>query len=116
METTQQEQKDQKAPDGAILDVTEVLKAARERIAKGWTQGMSTREDDHGTEIAWCASGAIKHAVDEEGCVGCVARRGLEQSIGGGSIAGWNDAEGRTQAEVLAAFDKAIALAEAGTP
>jgi hypothetical protein len=37
----------------------------------------------------------------------------LRRSIGQSDIIAWNDSPGRTQAEVIAAFDKAIALARA---
>jgi hypothetical protein len=37
----------------------------------------------------------------------------LERAIGERFIGDWNDAPGRTHAEVLEAFDRAIALAEA---
>jgi len=38
----------------------------------------------------------------------------LLQGDGGGTLWHWNDAPWRTHADVMAAFDKAIALAEAG--
>jgi hypothetical protein len=37
---------------------------------------------------------------------------GIGPTESGISVIGWNDAPGRTQEEVLAAFDKAITLAE----
>lgn len=55
-----------------------------------------------------CIYGAI-HAVED-----CVARpavyRRLQKVVGVERLNEWNDAPGRKHAEVLAAFDKAIAL------
>lgn len=55
----------------------------------------------------WASSGVTSRMLPAE--------RALEAVLAGSSVAGWNDSKGRTQAEVLAAFDKAIAAEEAAS-
>lgn len=110
------------------MTTAEILKAAREKVAAGWTQGENARDEDGnpvgaGAAACWCAYGAIDAATPREGLgyaefyrVRSDAMLILRDAIGlpgTNRIADWNDAPGRTQAEVLAAFDRAIALAEA---
>jgi hypothetical protein len=93
--------------------VLEVLTKARELIAKGWAQGAYA-VDDEGTVVrladatAFCPAGAIL-------CQANFATRDdafdMLKHVVGTNIVGWNDARDRTQAEVLAAFDRAISLA-----
>lgn len=83
---------------------TEVLIKARKLVAKRWIQGRSS--DGAG---GFCSIGAI-HAFTtrcgEDGPCSAVAKAaGLSSST---DLGGWNDKPGRTQAQVLAAFDKAI--------
>lgn len=98
----------------------DVLRAARAKIERGWIQGWLFRDPDgHCSNFiyfqkracAWCASGALMASSD----AGSARERAYSflYSVTGPSIPEWNDAEGRTQAEVLQAFDAAIALAEA---
>jgi hypothetical protein len=88
------------------MTTVEVLRAARAKIERGWCQHAY----QVGADV--CAMGAILYATDP-----CRARTGaidvLAGAIGGKGICDWNDSPLRTQAEVLAAFDKAITLAEA---
>lgn len=91
------------------MTTVEVLKAARGRIEKGWCQGIGRIVNDNGIAIAWCAVGATAQGQED---LGADADLYLECVIGTHAITSWNDAPGRTQAEVIAAFDKAIALAE----
>lgn len=94
--------------------VVEVLRAAREKVANGWTKGTYRIVLESG--CLYCADGAILWSggpsVDE-----CHSRaeRFLRQVIGGDrtSVVKWNDAPERTQEEVVNAFTKAIELAEA---
>src|SRR5690242_7058396 len=62
------------APDGAAPsappDAVAVLRAARELVQRGWTQGWYARDKtgravgwDHPEASCWCASGAIYKAV-----------------------------------------------------
>lgn len=94
--------------------VAEKLRAARARIAKGWTQRASARTkggvpvwggDDRA--ICWCAVGALQGSPE---AIPLVRKAiGIPDEC---RISTWNDAPERTQAEVLAAFDKAIELVE----
>ena len=98
------------------MTTLEVLKAARAKIEKGWTQGTMAR-DKNGVAVSsddkdatcWCALGAVL-AVRREEWVNAVPF--VRDAVGGGELLVWNDTPGRTQAEVLAAFDKAIELCE----
>lgn len=93
------------------LSVVAALEAARARVAHGWLQGKSFARSEDNHIIAWCMSGAINHGdADDSNCSGCSAGDLLAR-ITGEPLASWNDAPGRTQAQVLAAFDKAILLA-----
>lgn len=98
------------------MSVLETLIAAREKIKtpEKWTQGAYARvasgdstayRDPAAT--AYCAFGAICAAApsawDEGGCV-----LALRATRARDSLVRWNDAPGRTHAEVLALFDKAI--------
>lgn len=98
-----------------------VLTAARQRIAQpnGWTQDSFARNaegdkvsDHHPSATCFCAWGAVRRARTDVY---------LEEHFGttdtlfsvlglqpGDSVASWNDNPKRTQAEVIAAFDKAI--------
>lgn len=110
------------------MTVAEVLKAAREIVAKpdGWHKG--TWSFDGGT--CFCSLGAISHVcapdvppgdywfdgdADEVGHLAASVLCEAEGLAGiyCDSVPEWNDDEDRTQPEVVAAFDKAIALAEA---
>ena len=104
------------------MNEVDALREARALNEQGWTQGALARDRD-GHEVhpcdkiaeAFCMSGAVNAAVAddillEEKCFDL-----LQVAIGeedGFCLAQWNDMEGRTQAEVLAAFDKAIEAAE----
>lgn len=95
----------------------EVLEKARELIAtpERWTKGALAR-DEHGIEVptccddayCWCMGGAIS-AVSENGSV--YRSWGVVERIVSMHIDKFNDAPERTHAEVLEAFDRAIALA-----
>lgn len=105
----------------------DILKAARGLISEPskWTTGSWARDekgamafpsDEWG--VCWCALGAINRVVDFTEQVTNAAHL-LATEIGYPEpwlaahevITSWNDAEGRTHAEVLAAFDAAIAAA-----
>ncbi len=94
--------------DGTNLDEsTQLLIEGRERVERGWCQGKMR---------GWgkvCAMGAIwpmNRIITETAYEGAYAR--LHRAVGGRpewGVPQWNDVPGRTQDEVLAAFDKAIA-------
>ena len=91
---------------------TEILIAAREKIERGWAQGEYARAKNgnpigYNAEkaVCWCSIGAIIAVDDDDPTDRAVYTL---SDIVGRDITEWNDAPGRTQAEVLAAFDKAI--------
>ena len=99
------------------MTTLEVLKAARAKIEKGWTQGAMAR-DKNGVALScsdqdaacWCVMGAtmaVTHDIPTTN-----AAIGFLRLAVGDFAPRWNDTPGRTQAEVLAAFDKAIELCE----
>lgn len=104
------------------MTALEILTAARAKVAQGWVQGAYARGG------CYCVSGAITEAVTgspdlwpkswaDRASPWCVARELLSRAIGANSvddIVSFNDAPGRTQAEVVAAFDKAIEMARGG--
>jgi hypothetical protein len=94
------------------MTTKEILIAAREKVAHGWCQREFVSDDGK-----LCPLGAINRlGVDRDAAQN--AKHALATAIVGpphvhssGTVMQWNDAKGRTQAEVLAAFDKAIELA-----
>jgi hypothetical protein len=100
------------------MTVADDLRAARALVEKGWTQGAYARTKT-GKECpdrslhakCWCASGAIWRVCAHDGIGFSEAHKQLSAAINK-PIPYWNDAPGRTQAEVLAAFDRAIEIAE----
>ena len=107
-------------------DVSKVLREARRLIAEvGWTKGEYAR--DVAGESVWptntgavcfCSVGAIKRARIK---VGGARDNGFVEAIdvllaavgdGSGNVVRWNDSRSDVS-EVLAAFDKAIEIAEA---
>jgi hypothetical protein len=99
--------------------VSTKLREARALIERGWCQFqlahdaegrerweyIGTREDDRFVPVSWCAAGALKDAG-----AGALAVRAFREVVG--TPISWNDAPERTQTDVLAAFDRAIELAE----
>ena len=116
-------------------DVIAVLQAAKERVAAGWTQGELGRTRRGGPiceerelplrAVTVCAEGALwcgllGDAFEEawrasRNNVTHDAMKLFEAAIGTWPIHEWNDAPGRTQAEILDAFDRAIRLAKDAT-
>jgi hypothetical protein len=100
-----------------MSSVVEVLTRARALVERGWTQRASAR-NERGEIVAaasddacsWCAMAALAFAAN--GAPYYPAHMALRAAIfgrEGGPIPRWNDAPERTQAEVVAAFDRAIA-------
>jgi hypothetical protein len=95
------------------------LRAARALIQRGWCKGAFAR-DETGIPVApnehhavqWCSRGAIAAATIRREAEHVAAVDALKMQVGF-AIAVWNDARERTQAEVLAAFDRAIQAEEA---
>lgn len=108
---------------------SEILKAARAKCAAGWCQRkLAEKPNGEGTfasspaACAWCMYGAIcavtgntdddlSAALEGEEFLRKVTSAS-EPSTPYWSYIPWNDEGGRTQQEVLEAFDAAIALAE----
>jgi hypothetical protein len=86
------------------------LREARALIERGWCQWHMSTADG-----CVCIRGALLNTfTEDEEAEERQADALLHKATGfGGYLGDWNDTPGRTQAEVLAAFDKAIELAEA---
>lgn len=100
----------------------DVLRAARKKIERpeAWVKGTAARTANGkpcmpkaGCAACWCPIGAIS-SLDGEADVATLANalHFLEKAVRL-PIPSWNDKRERTHGEVLAAFDRAIALAEA---
>ncbi len=87
--------------------VIEALREGRKRIERGWCQRCSLSKAG---EV--CALGALG---DQFGWIMVTAATDALQKAAGASclstISRWNDSPGRTQADVLALYDRAIAMA-----
>ena len=98
-------------------DVRKALEDARALVKKGWAQdynamalGSAVCDPRSKAAARWCANGALVAATGDADSPICsmaydVLRAAAETD---GSLSAWNDAPGRTQAEVLALFDKAL--------
>lgn len=100
------------------MDTIELLNRARYEVQKGWIQGSYARRG------GVCALGALRRVVGwDVGASSCgdylKAYTALQQALPnepippylytiGRCVATFNDTKGRTQAEVLALFDRAI--------
>jgi hypothetical protein len=116
--------------DSVSTDQAAILRAARARIADPahWTKGAFARTanvslDERGTgcnavdprATCWCAEGAIRFVTNDDRHAHEAVGKLLELAVDPGgrlSIATFNDSSGTTHADVLAAFDRAIAIAE----
>ena len=90
------------------------LRAARALIERGWTQEYFAKDKDglwilpNSTDaVCWCITGAFLAADYDAELWNHAA-----EIAGAKSLSDWNDAPGRTQADVLAIFDKLIAEEE----
>lgn len=103
--------------------IADKLREARALIERGWTQGQYARDvHGEGTDflkheaVCFCAAGAIGAANEHWPNSGLPGMALLSLAVGGDGtetdILIWNDAKERSHAEVLAAFDQAIQLAE----
>jgi hypothetical protein len=100
------------------MTTKEMLTEARSLIKKGWTQG-SFAKDVNGNEVdpkssqavSWCSLGAMEAACycprDSRLPILDILRRAAGTCV----ISDWNDHPNTTKEEILAAFDKAIELA-----
>jgi hypothetical protein len=98
-----------------VKTVSEILSAAADLIEPegAWTKGQFSRDKEgfysatSGRKaVCWCALGAIKRtAPDTEAAM--AARDCLKSITSSVSVADWNDAPERTQAEVVAKLREA---------
>lgn len=102
------------------MSTLDVLVRARALVERGWCTGVEAR-DEHGNQcdesdspsaVSWCMIGAVYRGARKEDDIALArkAARCLTATVGG-LLDQWNDAPGRTQSEVLAAFDRAIEAA-----
>lgn len=105
------------------MKTVEVLRAARKLIEApwNWTQGSYCRDESGASEHldspeadSFCVIGACRAAAEASSTAGVShpAEVALKAEMDYCALT-WNDAPERTHAEVLAAFDKAIAAEEA---
>lgn len=100
-------------------ELTALLRKARGYVERGWTRevgarntlGMETSSTNR-YAIRWCTIGAMERANAGPGEMVSHGRALLLSLIPDISLAGWNDAPGRTQQDVLNLFDRAIEKAE----
>ena len=99
-----------------------LIEAKQLLVTMGWTQGVFARDgrglkvSPYGQEAAcFCSLGALDSAAHKFGLQDhqWVGGRFVLSDLMGGSISAYNDAAGRTQEEVIAAFDAAIAKVSA---
>lgn len=108
-------------------EIAEILRKAKALIdaPEKWTKGAFARDRSGGSvpiagdeACAFCAAGAIYSVIDKFNAAEFDLEDRAASAIGqavGGSIAGFNDDEDTTHADVMAAFDRAIAT-ESATP
>lgn len=106
-------------------EAADILRKAKELIeTKGWCRRDYAVGPD-GKSVSWadpkacgfCMSGALYAAYGiNYGLTLFDAFEAIKQSNGINEIVTFNDAKGRKKPQILRAFDRAIALAEAGKP
>jgi hypothetical protein len=106
------------------MTVADILERAADLIEPEgkWTQQFYARDasgsrvpEYTANAVCWCASGAILRTAGDWTSTECGAAHRFLVSAVGASIPEWNDAPGRTQAEVVSALREAAAKArEAG--
>ena len=108
--------------------VEELLLATRERLAFGWVQGTTLQDlggdptSDPAEAARFCVLGAFAHASHSLHTDAYTYRSAMQRLCDVIDPAGlapevvipvWNDAQERTQVEVLAAFDVALSRSAA---
>jgi len=105
-------------------DVVAILQRAKERVAAGWCQGRLSDHVQHPCAVPhpmealrasteWCVSGALIAELGQ--WLNVRSPHPVEVALAaviGEDFVAWNDTPGRTQAELLDAFDAAIRLAK----
>jgi hypothetical protein len=103
--------------DGPEMKTSTILKKARALVAKGWCQqnwaedrkGVCSTDDGH-TAVRWCAWGALYTISHNGPCT--EAGHWLSAMVPPGGVIPFNDASGRTRADVLDVYDAAIFMAQ----
>lgn len=101
-----------------------LLRAARGLVAKGWTQGAYGRTDAGLTcmgesAVCFCAAGALlwPDGLERKTAFSLLAKELPTEFLMIDTpvlaLVAFNDSPGRTQAEILALYDRAIAKLEA---
>ncbi len=100
--------------------IVAVLEAAKAKIATPaqWTQNDYAKDAEgngvgsaSASAVCFCSIGAMMAVTDGAAC--CWVAVKVLTDVVGGNIVYFNDAKERTHAEVIAAWDKAIAIAKA---
>jgi len=102
---------------------SQILQEARALVAApgGWTQRVYRRQDPATGQFAYCAMGALMAAVSEGDELlfyvqwparspARAAHQALKDALppGHDQVSPWNERNGRTQAEVVALYDRAL--------
>lgn len=98
------------------MTTKQILVKARALVKRGWTQG-SCAKAKNGREVhpsrttacCWCAFGALWKVAPNSYLLAEQVLNALPEVSAYTNIVDFNEVEGRTQEDVLAAFDKAIA-------
>jgi hypothetical protein len=99
---------------------SELLRKGAEEIERrGWTRDWFGDDLDNPSTCRVCAIGGLRAAMTGDPFESKIedplfgeAREFLIRATGGNSVVNWNDANGRTKADVLGLFSKAVELAE----
>lgn len=104
-----------------MSETAEILRKARSLVAKGWCQGHYACDQDGDfcdsnspDAASWCAQGALHRAgmaLGDKRAPSLAAQNFLYEAVGR-HVPDFNDAASTTHADVLDAFDRAIAAAE----
>ena len=93
----------------------DILKRARETIKQGWCQGANARDEQNtpvpvlcDSAVKWCVIGAIFRQRKNAHMLCDRVRDAADAK----NLVSWNDDPNRTQADVLAVFDKVIERCE----
>jgi hypothetical protein len=108
------------------METLEVLQKARALVEQPetWTQhtfarnaeGAPRHENWDDDACAFCIRGALNKAVGRHVGINDDCYMAIRNAVGGQALARFNDTPGRSHAEVLAAFDRAIEAARPSCP
>lgn len=87
------------------MTLDELLRYGRRRVARRWAQGEDALDPKRG----YCATSALINGHESPMCEAIIALTNAAGVAGGPELTDWNDAPERTQADVLALYDRALA-------